>query len=264
MDKKRDRGVALFLSALLHGLLTLLPWQESRQEKSRRVAVSQTLASQISVVDASQLPTLPPSESQPTPSSPPAPAVQPAPPVATPAALPPDAPIPETSNSPIDEPAPEAAPDHTAPAATPLADLSTPTPVTPANEAQIAADWENLVGYFEDQDKGFGFELSEIFDHFGESRPTNQFFDENNEPKFDVSSFYHFPEQTPEQVFQDVVMPELNSNTRFAPQPQENFRAGLAYQISHGEMLRYLIIVRLREGEGSVLVLSESLPGLES
>ncbi|MBT9317803.1 hypothetical protein [Leptothoe spongobia] len=58
-------------------------------------------------------------------------------------------------------------------------------------------------------------------------------------------------------------MPELISNTGFDPQPQENFPAGLAYQLLQGEMLRYLIIVRLNEGSGSVLLLSESLPGLE-
>ncbi|MEO1403052.1 MAG: hypothetical protein AAFV72_17635 [Cyanobacteria bacterium J06635_1] len=274
MDKKRDRGVMLFISVLLHGLLALLPWQEPWQKKSRSLAVSLTPVSPISIVDASQLPTLPASESQPAPSSPPAPAVPVSPPADPPWAA--DAPIPETSDG--AEPAPEAAPDAgwTADASIPetsdgaepapeAAPDSDPTSVTPADEeAKIAADLEQFVGYLKDQDKGFGFTLFEIFDLFGESEEqVNQFFDENNQPKLDVSSFYHFPEQTPEQVLQTVVMPELTSNTGFDPQPQENVSAGLAYQLLQGEMLHYLIIVRLREGEGSVLMLSESLPGLE-
>ncbi|MEM9905612.1 MAG: hypothetical protein AAF921_11375 [Cyanobacteria bacterium P01_D01_bin.44] len=270
MDKKRDRGVMLFISVLLHGLLALLPWQE----KSRPLAVSSTPTSPISIVDASQLPTLPASESQPALSSQPAPAVPVSPPADPPWTA--DALIPETSDGP--ESAPETAPDadwtadalipgtsdgpEPAPEAAPDSD---PTPVTPADEeAKIAADLEQFVGYLKDQDKGFGFTLFEIFDLFGESEEqVNQFFDENNQPKLDVSSFYHFPEQTPEQVLQTVVMPELTSNTGFDPQPQENVSAGLTYQLLQGEMLRYLIIVRLREGEGSVLMLSESLAGLE-
>ena len=269
MNKKRDRGAILFISILLHSLLALLPWQEPQPEKPRPVAVPPTSAStnspvsRISVVDASQLPTLPASESQPTSARPPAPAA-PLPAAVDPPADPtPDVPIPETSNRSTNEPVSEAA-SSSVPPTTPSAGPSTPHSATPADEAQIAADWENLVGYFEGQDKGFGFELSEIFDLFGEPGPANRFLDENNEPKFDVSSFYHFPEQTPEQVFQDVILPELNSNTGFDPQLQENFSTGLAYQISQGEMLRYLIIVKLREDEGSVLMLSESLPGLES
>ena len=229
-------------------------------EKSSPLAVSSTPTSPISIVDASQLPTLSAPEPQPVSSSPPA--------------L--DAPIPETNDSPelvsevvpeadwiaddsipetrdTPEPAPETAPD------------SDPTPVTSADdEAKIAAaEWEQLVGYLKDQDEGFGFTLFDIFENFGEIGQTNQFFYEKNQPRLDISSFYHFPEQTPEQVFQTVVTPELTKNTGFDPQPQENFSAGLVYQLLQGEMLRYLIIVKLRDGEGSVLLLSESLAGLE-
>ncbi|NEQ54902.1 MAG: hypothetical protein F6K11_33065 [Leptolyngbya sp. SIO3F4] len=282
MDKKSNRGVMLFISVLLHGLLALLPWQE----KSRPLAVSSTSTGPIRIVDASQLPTLSASESQPASPSQPRPlepAVPPTPTVAIPVDPPAadwtaDAPISETSDSP--ESAPEAATDTdwtgessipetsdspvdgTAPDASPGSD---PTSVTTADDgAKIAADLDYLVGYLKDQDKGFGFTLFEIFDLFGESEEqVNQFFDENKQPKLDVSSFSHFPEQTPEQVWQTVVMPELTSNTDFDPQPQENVSAGLVYQLLQGEMLRYLIIVRLNEESGSVLMLSDSLAGLE-
>ncbi|NET48293.1 MAG: hypothetical protein F6K09_06120 [Merismopedia sp. SIO2A8] len=201
--------------------------------------------------------------------------------------LTPEAPIPATVDDPIDQPVPEVAPevdstpeipipatvddpiDQPVPEVAPASDLTPEVPISetsdsPISEAKIAADWENLVGYLENQDEGFGFTLFEIFDLFGETGQANQFFDENNQPKLDVSSFSHFPEQTPEQVLQTVVIPELTNNTGFELQPQENVSDGLAYQLSQGEMLRYLIIARLNERSGSVLMLSDSLSGLES
>ncbi|MEM7066574.1 MAG: hypothetical protein AAF572_25840 [Cyanobacteria bacterium P01_B01_bin.77] len=257
MDKKHNRGAMLVISVLIHSLLALLPWQE----KPRPLAVSSTPtgpispASPISIVDASQLPTL--SESEPVPFSPPVP----------------DTPIPETSDSPepIPEVVPEAdwiadapIPEMSAPPASETAPNNDPIPVTSADdEAKFAADLEHLVGYLKGQDKGFGFKLFDIFKNFGETGQANQFFYEEDQPKLNVSSFSHFPEQTPEQVLQTVVIPELTSSTGFDPQPSENVSVGLVYQLLQGEMLRYLIIVRLREGEGSVLMLSESLAGLE-
>ncbi|MEM6255726.1 MAG: hypothetical protein AAF821_22665, partial [Cyanobacteria bacterium P01_D01_bin.156] len=107
----------LFISVLLHGLLALLPWQE----QSRPLAVSSSSTGPISLVDASQLPTLSASES---PSA--APSSPPEPPISPPAEPPPaDDPITETrSDDP--EPAPEAAPepDWTADASIPEANES--------------------------------------------------------------------------------------------------------------------------------------------
>lgn len=284
MDKKRNRGVTLVTSVLLHSLLALLPWPE----KSRPLAVSSSptgptsSVGSISVVDASQLPTLSASESQSAPFSQPEPAVPRSPPDPPETA---DAPLPEPSDDP--EPAPEPAPEPgwTADASSPktgdsptgsTAPDTVPNPGAAPNnnstsgtsaddEAKIAAaEWEQLVGYFKDQDEGFGLTLFETFDFFKKSEEQlDQFFDENNQPKLDVSSFYYFQEKTPEQVLQDVVMSELNSNKGFDLQPQENFPAGLAYQLLQGEVIRYLIIVGLSEDNGSILLLSESLPGLE-
>ncbi|NEP76331.1 hypothetical protein [Okeania sp. SIO2G5] len=211
----------------------------------------------------------PDSESAPDPDLPPeapspetsnSPVDQPDPESAPDPDLPPEAPSPETSNSSVDRPDPESAPGTDLPPATPSPEASDDT----IDEAKIAAEWDNLGGYLKEQDDGLEFyDLFGIFDTFGEPGQVNQFFDENNQPKLDVSSFHHFTKQTPEQIFQTVVMPELNNNTGFEPQLQENFAAGLAYQLLQGEMLRYMIIVPLNEGSGSVLLLSNSLPGLE-
>ncbi|MEM9006335.1 MAG: hypothetical protein AAGE59_22755 [Cyanobacteria bacterium P01_F01_bin.86] len=287
MDNKRVSGVAIITSVLLHSLLAFLPWQE----KSRPLVVSSTPAnpsspaSPVSVVDASQLPTLPASESQPLPaelSSPSAPAPSVAPPADTPipatnnspinepppqpapeADLPPDA-IPATNYSPIGEPAPETASDaNIVPTPTPSPVPSTPPPVTPTDEVKIAAELEHLADYFQAQDEGV-FQESNPFQIFNIYAPeqVNQFFDENNQPKFNESSFSHLETKTPEQVLETVVRPEIRRNTDFDLQPQENFPAGQAYQLSQGEMVRYLIIVGLGDN-GSFLMLSESLPGLE-
>ena len=220
------------------------------------------------------------------PSNPPAPAVPSSPPAAIPVDpptdLPPDDPSPETSSSPTEQPDPDPTADlppedpspETSSSLTeqpesepvPETDLPPEDPSTETNdEAKIAADWENLVGHLQSQDQGFAsFPLLDIFNFFGEPEQTNQFFDENNQPKLDVSSFYLFPEQTPEQVLNTVVMPELTSNTGFELQLQENVSVGLTYQLSQGEMLRYLIIVQLNERSGSLLMFSDSLLGLES
>ena len=203
-----------------------------------------------------------------------------APSAAPSADLPPEIPSTETSDSPTEEPTPSAdlppedssieTSDSPTEEPTPSADLppedpSTETSDSPIDEAKIAADWENLVGHLQSQNQGFdSLPLLDIFNFFGEPEQTKQFFDENNQLKLDVSSFYLFPEQTPEQVLRTVVIPELTSNTGFDLQPQDNVSAGLAYQLSQGEMLRYLIIVQLNERSGSVLMLSNSLLGLES
>ena len=264
MNKKRDRGALLFISILLHGLLVLLPWQEPQSKESRPVP---TPTGPISIVNADQVPTLQESKPQPDLSTPPPPAAPPQPPVAEPSE---PTSQPETSDNSTNEPAPSAAP-NTVPATTSSSDPAAPTSVTPAEEQAkvVAAEWENLVGYLKDRDEGFvGFSLFDIFDSFGtpiQINQFNQFFkDANGDSEIYVFDYSHFPTQTPEQVLQTVVKPELESNTGFDLHPQETFSAGRAYQLSQGEMLRYLIIVSLRDGEGSVLILSESLPGLES
>ena len=176
--------------------------------------------------------------------------------------LPPEDPSPETRDSPIEEPVTEAVSD----AGLPPEEPSTETVDSSIDDAKIAAEWENLVGYLQVQNQGFVYydKLFDLFHTFGEPEQLNQFFDEEKDLKFDVSSFYHFPHQTPEQVFQIVVIPQISGNTGFDLQPQENIAVGLAYQLSQGAMLRYLIIVQLNEGSGSVLMLSDSLLGLES
>ena len=298
MYKKSDR-IALFISVLLHSLLVFFPWKET----PRPSTVSSTPTDSISVVELPTLPAVPsrppapvPPPSPPVPvppPSPPVPVVPPSPLVATPAVppadLPPEAPSTETSDRPTEKPAPETDPEIDLPPETPNTetnegpidpvlevdsdtnllpeDPSTETNDSPIDEAKIAADWENWVSHLQRQNQEQGFEslpLLDVFNFFGEPEQVNQFFDENNQPKLDVSSFYLFPEQTPEQVLQTVVIPELTSNTGFDLQPQENVSAGLAYQLSQGEMRRYFIIVRLNERSGSVLMLSNSLLGLES
>ncbi|MEM8503800.1 MAG: hypothetical protein AAF716_11685 [Cyanobacteria bacterium P01_D01_bin.1] len=284
MDKKsnslgrlRYRGALLFVSVLLHSLLALSPWQR----RSRPLMVPPTPVSPIPVVDASQIPQLSVSDSQQLPivssepsPPPPAPATEVLPPVDIPVPLLQNEPVTAPSdgaaspleNRPTSEPALEESPysdnvpTTTTSAATGESSPTTPA-ITPPDEAKIAADWENFVDHLQLQDNGFeATTLLDIFGIFGEPEQAKQFFDDNDQPKLDVLSYYLFPEQTPEQVWQTVVTPGLSSDTSLKLQPQEDFTSGLAYQLLQGEVLRYLIIVRLNERSGSVLILSNSLP----
>ena len=272
LERRRSRGALLFVSVLLHSLLALFPWRET----SRPSIVSPAPPSPVTVVDASLLPTLP----TPEPQRLPAPTVAVSPPVPPPviiqvdppANLPPNDPGYEISDRLIDGPASQNAPNPTniLPESTSSKPQTPPSlethNVTPNNEAQITADWENLVGHLQNQNDGFkSLNLSEIFTLFGEPGQINQFFYENNQgentqPKFDLLSYHLFSEQTPEEVLQTVVIPKLTNSPSFDLQPQVDFPAGLAYPLLQGEQLRYLIIVKLNEGSGSVLILSESLP----
>lgn len=279
MDKKRNRGALFFISVLLHSLFVLLPWQE----KSRPVALSPSQANSVSVVDASLL-ELSAAESQPVPAAPanpPAPVSPPlpaliSPPPPIPVDLPPvptpNDPIAEVSvggaslreNRPITQPLPEAVPysSDAIPSALPSGEPSAPPSEIPlVDKATITEEWDNMIGHFQRQDDLIeSSSLRFILDTYGELGQTDQFFDENGQPKLNDFTHYHFTRQTSEQVLETVIMPEVANNTGFDIQQQENFTAGLAYQLSQGDMLRYFIVVPLRDRSGSVLIVSDSLP----
>ena len=272
IDKKRDslgrlrhRGALLFVSVLLHSLLALFPWQE----KSRPSAVSSSPTSPIPVVAARQLPKRPAADSQSLPvlPSPPAStAAVPPPPVEPTVSLTLDGSVTQASNRLLGEPAPGETPHpNIVPVATPAASPSAvplaPASVTTTDETKIAANWENFVGQLQRQSSGFeSMSLLEILNLFGEPDQASQFFDASDRPKLDVVSYHLFPDRTPEQVLEAVVMPELNDREGFDWQPLQNVTSGLAYQILQGEALRYLTIVQLNERSGSVLIVSTSLP----
>ncbi|MFK8184245.1 MAG: hypothetical protein AB8B99_12800 [Phormidesmis sp.] len=131
------------------------------------------------------------------------------------------------------------------------------------NDAAISAAWGSFIGYLQTQSGGFeGMSLLDIFSLFGEPNQVSDFFDENDQPKLDVSSYHLFPEQTPEAVVDAIIKPKLSNQSDFKLQPLKNLSPGLTYQILQGEAFRYLTIVRLNEDSGSVLIMSNSLPTL--
>ncbi|MEO1621041.1 MAG: hypothetical protein AAFU53_08395 [Cyanobacteria bacterium J06632_3] len=136
-----------------------------------------------------------------------------------------------------------------------------PSQQEPGNEAAlVAAALGNFVDHVQRQSDGFSeMPLLEIFNTF-RSGQANPFFDENDELKVNVSSYHHYTTQTPEQVLEDVIKPELTGQQSLALQPQENFSHGLAYQIVQGDIPRYLTIVRLNNRSGSLVILSDALP----
>lgn len=262
---------------LLHSVLALLPWQEESRPPAVPISANPSpvvSANPSPVVSASQLPSLPAADPQPLSAMPSLPAAASSPP-APPADLIPVASAVEANSGLTEEPAIEEMP---APDSIPVnvsvneggegdrgneANNSDEGDVTnEGDEAAIAAAWENFIGYLQEQNSEFGMPLLEIFSLFGEPEQANHFFDENNQPRLKVSSYHLFPEQTPEGIVDAIIEPELSNQPDVELQPLGNVSSGLTYQILQGEAFRYLTIVQLNEGSGSVLIMSDSLPAL--
>lgn len=300
--KNLDYGALLFVSVLLHSLLALLPWPEESRPPAEPIS-----AIPIPVVSASQLPSLPTPEPQPLPVIPapiPSPPAIASSPQAAPTDLILGTSANEANT--VEANAIEERGDPTAdptPAGTPApGNISTNASANggsnsgtegnngnegdtgePTNdgdsanggnnagnggdEAAIAAAWESFTSSLQGQSDEIGFNLLEIFEIFGEPEQVNQFFNENNQPRLEVSSYYFFPGRTPKGVVDEIIDPELSDQTDFELQPPQTFSSGLTYQISQGEAFYYLTIVEFNDGESnessdSVLIISDSLPPL--
>ncbi|MEM9151648.1 MAG: hypothetical protein AAGB19_14500 [Cyanobacteria bacterium P01_F01_bin.3] len=272
VKKGKGHGALLWISVMLHSLLVLLPWAE----KSRPSPPPQTPT--VPLVAVSQIPDAIVEDAPPLPAvslAPPAPVavvVPPADPVAVAASEPVIEPIfDQESNRTIDEPVfdessnlddsdshasggeSQAGDSHDAP---------NPSGQEATNEAALAAAWDNFLGHVQRQsdERLSKWPLLQIFNVFGEPGKGDLFFDENDMPKVNVSNHQLYPNQTPEQVLQAVIMPGLTNQQSLVIQRQDNFSQGLAYQILQGDTLHYLTIVRLNERNDSVLVLSDTAP----
>ena len=282
VKKRKGYGRLLWVSVMLHSLLVLLPWAE----KTRSSAPPQEPL--IPIIAVAQIPG---STTEETPSPLPAvPLVTPEPSttVSSPPANPPPIAEAESIVEPVNNYAVEEsivqAPlhlditaldsnadntinhetTHTSNSHEDQDDRSPdeqPSQQEPGNEAAlVAAALGNFVDHVQRQSDGFSeMPLLEIFNTFSPEQ-ANLFFDENDELKVNVSSYHHYTKQTPEQVLEDVIKPELTGQQSLALQPQENFSHGLAYQIVQGDIPRYLTIVRLNNRSGSLVILSDALP----
>ena len=107
-----------------------------------------------------------------------------------------------------------------------------------------------------------GSSLQQILTLFGQPEQEDLFFDANQQPKTSVISYHLMEDKTPEQVFENVVKPELNDREGFEVRASGEFAGGPVYEVVQGEVVHYLNIVPLNERSGSVLIVGDRPPNV--
>ena len=107
-----------------------------------------------------------------------------------------------------------------------------------------------------------GLSLQQILTLFGQPEQEDLFFDANQQPKTSVISYHLMEDKTPEQVFENVVKPELNDREGFEVRASGEFAGGPVYEVVQGEVVHYLNIVPLNERSGSVLIVGDRPPNV--
>ncbi|MEO1397014.1 MAG: hypothetical protein AAFV90_29400 [Cyanobacteria bacterium J06634_5] len=279
----QSSGLMLWLSVVMHSAIALFPLRKAPELPEQAVleppsAITVTrLPEQSPAVESaeSQPILLQPAAPQPATSQPVLQPIAPVEPDPTPSQM--------TLERPIDRPV-ETVPAETVPAETvPIENTpvenapveNTPAETVPAeNEgstqpsplltegdvAAMAAVWEGfLVGL---QSGLSEFSLQEILSFFGQPGQEDLFFDDNQQPTVSVVSYHLLEDKTPEQVFEEVVNPELNAQQGFDVQVYGDFAGGPVYEVMQGEIVHYLNIVPLNERSGSVLIVGDRPPGV--
>ncbi len=142
-------------------------------------------------------------------------------------------------------------------------DQGAPRSNEPANEADVAemaAIWD---GFLSSLPSGLAqSSLQQILSLFGQPGQEELFFADNQQPKTSVVSHYLLEDKRPDQVFEEVVHPQLNDQQGFEIQAYGEFAGGPVYQITQGEIVHYLNIVPLNERSGSVLIVGDRPPNV--
>jgi hypothetical protein len=114
---------------------------------------------------------------------------------------------------------------------------------------------ENAAGF------GESWSLPEILEIFGEPGQLDLFLNTDQQLHPEIVEYRLFPDQTPEQVLEEIVMPELVDRRGFELREHEEFANGKVYEVRKGwRFVQYIHIVPLNPGSGSVLVIWNQLP----
>ena len=142
---------------------------------------------------------------------------------------------------------------------------------TDAEIASMADVWEGFLEglVLEGSDNPIGSSnLQQTFSAYFETEKEDLFFDaenidaENNkEPKVSVVSHHLLEGKTPEQVFEDIVIPGLLEQEGFEVQNYGEFADGPVYKVVQGEIVHYLNIVPLNGA--SILIVCDRPPNAE-
>ena len=128
-----------------------------------------------------------------------------------------------------------------------------------AEVAAMAAVWEGFLGSVQGGLRESN--LLQILSVFGQPWQKDLFFDAQDEAIVSVVTHYLLEDKTPEQVFEDIVNPELMNQEGFEVREYGEFADGPVYEVVQGEIVHYLNIVPL--DVDSVMIVSDRPPNAE-
>ncbi|MEL6492511.1 MAG: hypothetical protein AAFQ95_21390 [Cyanobacteria bacterium J06621_3] len=122
--------------------------------------------------------------------------------------------------------------------------------------AEMVAIWEGFLDSVPSETQESS--LEQILDIYNQPGVKALFFDDDGEHKTSVVNHYLLADKTPEQVFEEVVYPKFHDQQGFDVQEYGEFAGGPVYQIMQGEIVHYLNIVPL--ARDSVLIVGDRAP----
>jgi hypothetical protein len=148
--------------------------------------------------------------------------------------------------------------------------FSAPLLTTRTSETEVAASESPVLGesqvfmaLLQEHPDRFGehWSLQEILEFFGEPGQAEQLLDHNQQPLSQIEAYHLFPEKTPQEILEEIVLLELTEQQDFDVQPIAHLGGGMIYEIhKNQESTLYANIVPLNPGSGSLLVIFSTLP----
>ena len=146
---------------------------------------------------------------------------------------------------------------------------SSPTPESspsPSVNPSFVQKWDGLISMIQTEESGFGQaqSLQDIFTIFGRDDQHGLFFDDLEEPKFPILSYQLFTDLTPQQVWQEKVLPTLEQQDALEISEESDFAEGKVYKVSKGDFVRYFNVVPLYQPQEVVLIEMAEVPSTEN
>lgn len=140
---------------------------------------------------------------------------------------------------------------------------TTPAAEPPALALELAqSEFQGFITAIKTGDNFTTFSLLELLELFGQPGQIELFFNPQGEQKPGILEFHVFPDKTPQQVVQGVVLAELGDRQGFELEIQPGFTTSQVFTATKNGFTRHLQLVALNARSGSVLVVWDRLPTL--
>lgn len=137
---------------------------------------------------------------------------------------------------------------------------STETELSDPQAAQI--EFQTFITGVKTGDNFTTYSLLEILELFGQPGQIELFFNPQGEQKPGILEFQVFPDQSLEQVIQDVVQPELGDRQGFTLQEQQADGNSKVFAVTKQGFTRYIQLLSLNARSGTLLVVWDRLPAI--